>query len=203
MSHWLEEAESRKEMVENHSGAEVIKKKKKDIRENYDANGKLYGSFLKELESLAERVNNLPKDYREDFGKINFNFKDSKLENHLFYLSTSRRIQKRLYTGLLTYFKKYTFKHIRVAYFTISREMGMFDIELKEKYLLRKRINPDDDRSRKKKSTKKYKGNRKDYVFRLSLEKVDRNTALQIVDWLAYRQEMESISFFSQKFHSL
>ena len=203
MSHWLEEAESRKDMVESNSAAEIIKKKKTDILENYNANGKMYDGFLKELESLAERVNNLPKEYREDYGKINFNFKDSKLNNHLFYLSTSRRIHKRLYKGLLTYFKKYTFKHIRVAYFTIAREMGMVDIELKEKYLLRKRINPDDDKKRNKRSSKKYKNGRKDYVFRLPLDQVNSNTALQIVDWLAYRQEMEDISFFKQKLHSL
>lgn len=203
MSHWLEEAESRKEMVESHSAVDVIKKKKKDIQENYAANSKLYENFLKELESLAERVNSLPTEYREDYGKINFNSKDSKLDNHLFYLSTSRRVHKRIHSGLFTYFKKYTFKHIRVAYFTIAREMGMFDIELKEKFLLRKRINPDDDRKHKIRSSKKRESNRKDFVFRLSLEQVNSNTALQIVDWLAYRQEMETISFFNQKLHSL
>ncbi|HSG67141.1 MAG TPA: hypothetical protein VK994_00445, partial [Bacteroidales bacterium] len=110
MSHWLEEAENRKKSIESDSAVDKVKKKKKAIRENYDANREYYDRFVKNLESLALRINDLPKEYREDYGKVNFNFKDSKLDNQLFYLSTSRRIQKRLYRSLLTYFKKYTFK---------------------------------------------------------------------------------------------
>ncbi len=202
MSHWLEEAESFKELDEGRTADEAIKKKKKAIRENYETNGEKYELFLKELQSLADRVNNLPKEFREEFGKLNYNFKDSKLDNHLFYLSTSRRVQRRLYQGIFTYFKKYTFKHIRVAYFTMAREMGMFDIELKEKYLLRVRIKTDDEKKSKRKKPM-LKGSRKDFVFRLGFDEVDKNTALQIIDWLAYRQEMENVSFFNNKLHSL
>ncbi|HSG67303.1 MAG TPA: hypothetical protein VK994_01255, partial [Bacteroidales bacterium] len=58
-----------------------------------------------------------------------------------------------------------------------------------------------DDKHRK--LPKKDKNARKDYVFRLKLEQVNENTAIQIIDWIVFRKEMEEISFFNEKLHSL
>ena len=149
MSNWLEEAESKKSLMdENGASLDRTELKKEAIGQNYQANKELYESFIQRLEGLAIRVNNLPMEYRESFGKINYKFKESKLNNHLYYLSCSKRIQKRLKGSIFTYFKKYNFKHIRVGYFTVSRKMGMIDIELKENLLLRVKMktNGDDDK---------------------------------------------------------
>ena len=195
MSNWLEEAENRKSLEEENANSEDSKKfKKKAIKENYEANKLLYDKFLDHLESLAKRVNDLPMEYRDSFGKINFRHKNSKLDNHLFYLSSSRRILKRRWKGILPYSKKDSFKYIRVGYFTISREMGMMDLELKEKKMRRTRIQ--DNKDKKRSRSKKSKNNRnKDYVFRIKMDILKDDTCMELIDWLAFKKEMEDISF--------
>jgi len=203
MSNWLEEAESRKSVIdENGSSVDRGRQKKKAIAENYQSNKELYDRFISQLEDLAIRVNDLPMEYREAFGKINYKFKESKLDNHLYYLSCSQRIQKRLKKSIFTYFKRYNFKHIRVGYFTVSRQMGMIDVELKENLLLRVRMktNGDDDKI----SSRRRKNNdRKDLIFRLKLDSIDENTGLEIIDWLAFKKEIEEISFFADSDQSI
>jgi len=201
MSNWLEEAESKKALEEeNTSITRRIEQKKEAILQNYQANKALYEGFINHMEDLANRVNELPMEYRETFGKINFRLKESKLNNHLYYLSSSKRIRRRLRKSIFTIFKKYSFKHIRVGYFTVSREMGMVDIELKENLLLRVRMKSNGD-DRKTSTRRKKNDHRKDFVFRLELSKISETTSMDIIDWLAFRKKMDKISFFDQKCH--
>ena len=195
MSNWLEEAESRKSLEEeNDSSISKTELKKEAIRKNYEAHQSFYEEFINHLENLAERVNDLPMEYRDSFGKINFKHKDSKLDNHLFYLSSSRRIKKRRKKSILTFFKKDNYKHVRVGYFTISREMGMLDLELKEKMLRRVRIQANDDDKRS--GAKRSKNNiNKDFVFRIKMDILKKETCMELIDWLAFKKKMEDISF--------
>lgn len=202
MSNWLEEAESKKALDEEVvSISQRIAQKKDEVRQNYQANKELYEGFIKQLEELSERVNDLPMEYRNSFGKINFRVKESKLDNHLYYLTSSKRIKRRLRNSLFTYLKKYNFKHIRVGYFTISREMGMMDIELKENLLLRVRMKSTGDGKRSS-SRRRKNDHKKDFVFRVELNTINKDTAMDIIDWLAFRKPMEEISFFDKKCHS-
>jgi hypothetical protein len=199
MINWLEEAESRKRVTgENDVSADRIQLKKEAVRQNFQANQQLYDNFIKHLTGLVERVNNLPMEDREPFAKLTLKSKDSKLDNHFYYLSSSRRIQKRLYKNLFKYFKKYNFKHIRVIYLTVSQKMGMIDVELKENLLLRVRMKANTDKG-KTKSQKKKNENRKDYIFHLNLSAIDKNIAMEIIDWLVFKKEMEQISFFADR----
>jgi hypothetical protein len=131
MSNWLEDAERKKVFDdENASSQDMIQLRKTAILDNYQSNKELYDGFIAQMEELAIRVNELPLEYRASFGKLNYKYKEAKLDNHLYYISSSRRIQKRLKKSIFTYFKKYSFKHIRVGYFTVSRNMGVMDVEL-------------------------------------------------------------------------
>ena len=202
MSNWLEEAESKKKREEEAASiTKRIEQKKDAVRQNYEANKDLYEGFIQQLKELSGRVNDLPMEYRDSFGKINFRVKESKLNNHLYYLTSSKRVKKRLHKSFFTFFKKYSFKHIRVGYFTISREMGMMDVELKENLLIRVRMKSNGG-DKKTSSRRKKNDHRKDFVFRCDIKKMNENSAMEIIDWLAFRKPMEQISFFDKKCHS-
>jgi len=116
MSNWLENAESSAAEMEEQGGLkEELRQKKEAIRKNYLDNQIQYENFIAELDKLVNRVNDLPLDYREPFGKISHHAKDSRLDNHLNYLTSSKRIKKRLYKSVIRFLKIYTFKRIRVA----------------------------------------------------------------------------------------
>ena len=73
MSNWLEEAESKKSLMdENGTSLDKTELKKEAIAQNYKANQELYERLIQQLEGLAVRVNDLPMEYRESFGKINY-----------------------------------------------------------------------------------------------------------------------------------
>jgi len=200
MSDWLEEAEGSIAFGNDHDRLdEKIRKKKESIQENYLANQSLYDNFIQELKSLSKRVNELPAEYREPFGKISFHVKDSKLNNHLRYLSSSTRIKKRMFKSVFRFLKIYNFKRVRVAYFTVSSEMGKIDVELKENMLLRVRMTRTGENERLKDPRRKKK-DRKDYRFRLDLNKINGNESRDILDWLAYKKEMEEIQFFAGEY---
>lgn len=199
MSNWLEEAEGSIALSNDHDRLdEKIRKKKESIQKNYLANQSLYDNFIKELRSLSKRVNDLPAEYRDPFGKISFHVKDSKLDNHLYYLSSSTRIKKRMFKSIIHFFKTYTFKRVRVAYFTVSSEMGKIDVELKENMLLRMRMTRTGENERLRDPRRKKK-DRKVYRFRLDLNSINGDESRDILDWLAYKKEMEEILFFAGK----
>lgn len=199
MGNWLEDAEERMTQSEDTvSYEDRLLMKIESIKENYNRNKHIYQAFIEQLEMLVDRVNALPIEYRSEFGKLNFKSKDSRLGNHLYYITSSKRLKKRLYKGILTFLKKYHLKFVRVAYVTISSEKGMMEIELKQNVLLRYRVKPNGDKEKIGGRNNKL-GQRKDHLFRFIIREMNEDIAREIIDWLAFKREMENISFFHVK----
>jgi hypothetical protein len=197
MNNWLEEAESKNQKVDDSDNVFAkIQAKKKDIARNYESNKDAYDAFFQELNGLVQRVNNLPLEHRKQFGKLKIKEKESRLTNKLYYVSSSRRVSKRLYSGFFRFFSKSHFKNIRVCYFTISRNMGKVNVELKENLLIKTRIKANGDSERNAGMRKKNWG-RKDYLFRLEMTSLNKDRAMEIIDFIAFKIEMEELSFFS------
>ncbi len=199
MNTWLDEAESKSRPTKDNSiHGEKIRKRKEAITQNYEANKDTYDSFINELRALVDRVNNLPIEHRREFGKLKMNAKNSKLENQLYYITSSRSVKKRVVINLSTIFNKAHFKNIRAGYFTISRHPGMADVELKENLLLKVRLKTNGKNEHAMKMKKKDWG-RKNELFRMNMEAMNNNLAMEIIDWVSFRKEMEEVSFFSEK----
>ncbi len=78
----------------------------------------------------------------------------------------------------------FRFKHIRLLYFAISKEMGKVDIEYKEKYLP--------------------KGHRERYttegihnLYELNFDVLTEKFAYQVINWLAFKQETAEFSMYN------
>ncbi len=196
MSNWLEEAERNIVTGNDHSKLEdKLQNKKEKIRKNYLDNQLAYDTFIADLKKLVDRVNHLPAESRDPFGKISFYTKESKLNNHLHYISSSARIKKRMFKNVFHLFKTYTFKRIRVVYLTVSSHEGKMDVELKENMLLRVRMTRAGENERLKDPRRKNK-DRKDFLFRFDLNNMNGSEPRDIIDWLAFKKEMEEILFF-------
>jgi len=194
MSDWLDQAESNIASVDDDHSKQEEKflKKQEAIRENYQANKVLFDSFITDLKKLVERVNKLPAEHRQPFGKLGFHFKDSKLDNQLHYFSSSTKVKKRMYKNIFHLFKTYTFKRVRVAYLTVSSQQGMINVELKENMLLRVRLTRSGEHERLKDPRRRNK-DRKNYRFSLELQNMNGTEPREIIDWLAFRKEMKDI----------
>jgi hypothetical protein len=199
MSNWIEEAENKNRPS---AGSEVLKgkirKRKAAVRQNFEANKLAYESFINELRHLVDRVNNLPIEHRREFGKIKLNAKKSKLDNGLYYITSSRSVKKRIFISLTSLFNKSDFKNIRAGYFTISRHEGMTDVEIKENLLLKVRMKSNSGNERVMKLKKKDWG-RRNKLFRMNMERLNNDLAMEIIDWIAFKREMEEISFFTEE----
>lgn len=196
MNNWLEEAENKNKKPDDSANIFAkIQSKKKDVARNYEANKDAYDAFFQELAGLVQRVNGLPLEYRKQFGKLKIKEKESRLNNKFFYLSSSRRVSKRLYSGFLSFFSMSHFKNIRVCYFTVSRKMGMVNVELKENLLIKTRVKASGE-SKRTASMKKKDWGRKDYLINMEMTSLNRERAMEIIDFIAFKIEMEKLSFF-------
>lgn len=194
MPHWLEDAE-KSHHPDNESAlrAERINQRYHRIQENYAGNGKLYDSFMRDLHGLIVRVNNLPAPKRIPFGKMEGREKESKLNNHLNIFSSSKRMKRRKFWGFIPFFESSHFKHIRVVFINISDVDGMVEIELKENILQREVLKT--DKSSKREKTEKPEKFHVIYTFPIS--SLNHDTALEIIDWLAFAKEISACSFYS------
>ncbi|MFH1119280.1 MAG: hypothetical protein V1775_05615 [Bacteroidota bacterium] len=194
MTHWLEEAEkSHHPDKESVSRAERINQRYHRIQENYASHGRLYDAFLQDLHSLIIRVNNLPASKRVPFGKMEGREKESKLNNHLNIFSSSMRMKRRQFLGFIPFFETSHFKHVRVIFLNISDEEGMIEIELKENILQREVLKTD-------KFAKKGKADRPEklhVIYTFPIIALGHETALEIIDWLAFSKEISACSFYS------
>jgi len=195
--HWLDEIEKTESRKRGSaSGSARVQDKKFRIGQNYEKNRDIYDGFMVKLEGLAERVNNLPIEHRDLFGKIGFKQKDTKLENRLFYLSSSRRMQKTEYKSLLRPFRTVHYKHIRVIYFNVAKLMDKVEIEIHEEYLEKKRhdgkVIPEHENP---KGFQKPHSDRNKFheIYYYGMEKLTDELAYQIIDWLAFREEVDHI----------
>lgn len=194
MPHWLEEAEeSTQPQKVSLSRAERINQRFSSIQENFAANGKAYTAFMEDMHGLISRVNNLPASKRVPFGKMEGREKESKLNNHLNIFSSSQRMKRKKLFSFIPFFESGHFKHIRAVYMNISHKAGMIEVEIKEYILQRKRIASD-------KSAGKVKEEEPDkfhVIYTFPINNLDHETALGIIDWLAFSKEITECSFYN------
>jgi Rad3-related DNA helicase len=197
VAHWLDEIE-RIENRKHRSASESarIQDKKFRIQQNYEKNRDIYDGFVGRLDNLVERVNNLPMEHREVFGKITGRVKDSKLNNHLHFFSSSRRTQKVQFKDILHPFKNIHFKHVRVIYFNIAKIMDKVEVEILEELLEKKRrdgkVVQEHEMGRDFKTPHsdkdKFHG-----IYYYDIEKLTDELAYQIIDWLAFREDLNHL----------
>ena len=197
MSHWLDDIE-RIESRKRRSAADSarIQDKKFRIQQNYEKNREVYDGFMQKLLSLVERVNNLPLEYREVFNKISGQQKRSKLDNHLHMFSSSRRTEKTMFRSFLQPFKSVHFKHVRVIYFNVAKVMDKVEVEILEEFLEKKRrdgkVIPEHEGG---KDFKKPEGDNDKFhqIFYYDMSKLDEGFAYQIIDWLAFKENVDHL----------
>lgn len=184
MGHWLEEIENQAEKQHNNSekAHNRIEERKQKVILNYEANKTVYDSFIAEMNSFVDRVNKLPEDQRVDFEEIDRKYKSTIFNNKLNIYSSSKRVEIRKRRGLLRGYKNYRYKYIRVIYFSIAKEYGKVEIEIKEKYL------PKGHRKTHKAGTIKK-------LFKSNFSVLTHELCLELIDWLAFKDEIRLKQF--------
>ncbi len=194
MPHWLEEAEeSFQPQKESLSRAERISQRFSSIQDNFTVNGKTYTAFMEDMHGLISRVNNLPASKRVPFGKMEGREKESKLNNHLNIFSSSQRMKKKKILSFIPFFESGHFKHIRAVYMNISHKAGMIEVEIKEYILQRKRMASDKNAGK----TKEEEPDKFHVIYTFPINNLDHETALGIIDWLAFSKEITECSFYN------
>lgn len=200
MSHWLEEAE-REELLRRqrptHDSAKIQDKIFR-INKNYEINGQAYDKFIEILHDVCERANHLPSEKREPWNHIEIKSKESKLNNHLFTFTTDERIDKVVTTSRFPFFKRQHFKHIRHIYFAVSKEMGKCEIEVKDDYLAKTRLNLDDGKEFDRPANDGFQ--RVNVIFMFDIENLTKEIAIKILDWLAFKNDLKSLPFGEEHF---
>jgi hypothetical protein len=196
-AHWLDDIERKESRKQGHaSDSARIQDKKFRIQQNYEKNHKVYDGFVEKLHSLVDRVNNLPLEYREEYGKISFKEKDSKLNNHLRYFSSSRRTQKTEFKGLLHPLKNVHYKHVRIIYFNIAKLMDKVEVEIREEFLEKKRRDgkevPEHENPRQFRKPESDKDKFHE-IYYYEMGKLTEDLAYKILDWLAFKQNVDHI----------
>jgi hypothetical protein len=202
MAHWLDEIE-RQESRKRGSGSSSarVQDKKFRIQQNYAKNKAVYDGFVEKMMNLVKRVNDLPLEYREEFNKINAQQKESRLDNHLTFFSSSRRTQKTAFKGILHPFKSVHYKHVRVIYFNIAKHMDKIEVEIYEELLEKTRhdgkVIPEheDPHHAGKPHSEKDKFHE---IYYYEMEKLTDELALQIIDWLSFHEEVQHIPIISE-----
>jgi hypothetical protein len=197
MTHWLDEIE-RQESRKKGSAANSarVQDKKFRIQQNYQKNKDIYDGFVFKMQALIKRVNNLPLEHREVFGKISDKVKDTRLNNHLSYFSSSRRIEKTEFKSILQPFHTTHYKHVRVIYFNVAKIIDKVEVEIYEELLEKKRhdgqIIPeheDPHHSHKPHSDK----DKFHEIYYYGMENLSDDLGLKIIDWLAFHEEVHHI----------
>lgn len=199
MAHWLEDAESSHKKSKHRSGSmsRRIAEKKIAISRNYEKNKTAYEAFSETMYNLVQRVNKLPEEMREPFGKLRAAPKKTKLNNYLNIFASSRREQKFNLFSLLR-LKPTHAKHIRVLYLYISKVEGFVNLEIKENYLIRKRIPESGSESKRDDKKPGHSKERIHVIMKYAIAKLDEQTGLEIIDWLVFRKQLQDLSFWKE-----
>jgi len=197
VGHWLEDIEHHESRKHGRaSDSARIQDKKFRIQQNYAKNKDVYDGFIARLHGLVDRVNSLPMEYREEFGKINFKEKESKLNNQLKYFSSSRRTQKMEFKGFMNPLKNVHYKHVRIIYFNIAKLMDKVEVEIREEFLEKKRrdgkVVPEHENPREfhKPQSEKDKFHE---IYYYEMDRLTDDLAYRILDWLAFKQNVDHI----------
>ncbi|MBN2236274.1 MAG: hypothetical protein JW729_01865 [Bacteroidales bacterium] len=192
--HWIDEAEqklSKREQTRKviHSR---IDQKKNDVQTNWDENNDSYLNFLDTLEDSIDRVNNLPREARMEFGRIEWKEKKSSLQNHLTKFSSSRRKIIRRFNGILSPFKPVHYKNTRNIFVSLSRKLGYTFIEIKEIHAPRIRLE-DDHESTLAAFLRFFKKKERTITHRakvhIKIEELSNELALYCIDYLAFKND--------------
>lgn len=196
MAHWLEDAERKIQRKERRPSESVrIQEKKFLIQQNYDKNKSSYDGFVNKMKELVERVNNLPMEMRDPFGHMDAVEKESKLDNHLVYFLSKVRIRKRTILSTFPFIKFTSFKQIRVMYFCVSKYPGKVEIEVKENYLKKTRKDGHIDNIKHHDHKEEDDHDNIDVIFLWDMEKLTNELAYQIIDWLAFKEDLSYLPF--------
>jgi hypothetical protein len=198
VSHWLDEIESR-EGKRRRSARESarIQDKMFRIQQNFEKNKERYNSFIATLDNLIGRVNDLPMEHREIFGKLKSQAKQTRLDNKLHIFSASKRAQKTEFKSILRPFRTVHYKHVRVIYFNIAKIMDKVEVEIREELLEKKRRDgqmiPEHEVHL---GSRKPTGQQKDkfhMIYYYDIDNLDEDFALRIIDWLVFREDLHHL----------
>ncbi len=199
MAHWLEEAEreeKRKKVRPSRESAKVQDKIFR-IRENYKINEESYENFINYIFDLCGRANSLPHEKKLPWVHIEFKAKESRFENHLYFASTSERIDKTVMTRSFPFVKRQHYKHLRSIHINVSKKMDFAELEIRDDYLAKSRLSSED------KDMQDIVNDgfpRVKVVFEYEINKLDKNLGLSILDWLTFRSEVSSLPFSEEHF---
>jgi hypothetical protein len=196
MTHWLEEAELEKQdgpKKKQKVSRTVIQQKTEDIRQNYKVNNEAYDGFINAFFSICQRANNLPPELREPWGMIESKAKESKMDSHLYSFLSRERFDMRVPTKSFPFMKLRHFKHVRQIMFSVSKDMGMSNVEIYENYITKTRLNKED--GSEDKPDRDDGLDRFHLVYHYPIDLLDNKLALTIIDWLAFKEEIDHLPF--------
>lgn len=195
MTHWLEEAENKKQEKVNKSKVSrtKIRHKMEEIKQNYEANKEAYDGFINSLFTLCQRANNLPPEAREPWEEIESKARKSKLDNHYFTFGTRERFDKKVPTKSFPFIKTRHYKHVRKIMIAVSETIGMVNIEVYEDYLAKTRLLTD---NKSDESTFIDDGiERSHFIYHYSIKDLNENLKLNLLDWLVFKKGIQHLPF--------
>lgn len=198
--HWIEEAEQNKNKHGNTREIihERIDKKKVDVTKNWDINKEDYLAVIDKLGNYIERINNLPRDSRLEFGHIEAKEKESSLQNHLIKYTSSRRRIIRKFAGLFSPYKAKHYKNTRNIFLSMARETDYVLIETKEITAPRIRLDEDPE-STFQRLFRYFKLNEKSIVVRtknkINISEMNDEFTLYFIDYLAFKNDGKKYFF--------
>ncbi len=198
--HWIDKAEQSKNKRE-HTRTEIhtrIDHKKDDVIHNWDKNKDQYLAALDKIEQFINRINNLPRESRLEFGRIESKEKNSSLQNHLIKYTSSRRRVIRKFDGLFSPFKAKHYKNTRNIFISLSRKLDYVLIETKEITAPRIRLNEEVEGSLSS-LMRFFKRKEKSVIQRakskLSIADLNDTFALYLIDFLAFKNNGKEYFF--------
>lgn len=197
MAHWLDEIERQESRRRGSASSSArVQDKKFRIQQNYQKNKESFDGFIANVQGLVTRVNNLPMEHREVFGKISAKLKNTRLDNHLSYFSSSRKVEKTEFKNILKPFKSIHYKHVRVIYFNVAKIMDKVEVEIYEELLEKKRHdgqvvaeheNPHQSRKPHSDRDKFHE------IYYYDMSALNDELGIKIIDWLAFHEEVSHI----------
>ncbi len=196
MTHWLEEAElkvSKKEDRKNQI-KDRIEVRKDSVKQNRLELEDDYLKLIGKIETLVDRINNLPRQSRIPFGQIFGKPKTSKLDNLLYKFHSSRRIINKEFAGVLSPVKSQHYKNTRSFFISIAKERGHLLLEYKEVKSKRIRLNDQIQNFWSKipllKALKKKEAHEvKDSIKLIHINELNEKELLKHLDWLAFKDK--------------
>lgn len=198
--HWIDEAEQQKNKRE-HKRDEIhskIDQKKVDVLNNWNKNKDRYLAAINKLDEFIERINNLPRETRLLFGRIEGKEKNSSLHNHLVKYTSSRRRIIRSFNGIFSPFKPKHYKNTRNIFISLSRKLDYVFVETKEINAPRIRLNEEEENTFSK-LRKYFKKKEKSIIKRsknnIKISDFNEEFILYFIDYLAFKNDGEKYFF--------